>query len=215
VVLADEFLKWLGFVPVLEKWDAQYVNLAKTAVVKKKINGRYFKEFPMPEIFEKTDFFITIPKPKTNLMSTITCCLKNQFGCLPTVTKNIYHPYLDDVIADVNTVMHPDLCLVDGIIAMGSAQGPSNGIPIPLKAIICSLDPVAADAYCARIMGFNPRLIGHIRKSAAAGVGSMKYQLCGDKIDKIDFEISKVEMWLLNLAGSLQRRGQKKFRAEG
>jgi len=215
VVLADEFIQWLGYVPILQKWDAEFVNLSKIRAVNKKIDGRYFKEVPVPEVFETSDFFITIPKPKTNPMATITCCLKNQFGCLPVVEKNVYHPYLDDVIADVNKAMHPNLCLVDGIIAMGGSQGPAFGVPIPLKAIMCSQDPVATDVFCARLMGFNPWFISYIRKSASSGVGSMKYTLKGDTIGKVDFETNKLEYWLLQLGGSLQRRAQKQFREGG
>lgn len=213
VALADKFIQWLGFTPILEKWDAEFVNLSKIRAINRKVYGRYLREVSVPEIFEQPHFFITIPKPKTNPISTITCCLKNQFGCLPVVEKNIYHPHLDDVIADVNKTLRPDLCLVDGIIAMGSAQGPSFGVPIPLKAIICSKDPVATDAFCAKLMGFHPWFIGHIRKSASSGVGSMKYTMKGGKIDKVDFEISKLEFWLIKLGGFLQRRAQKQFRA--
>jgi len=217
MALADEFVRWLGFVPILKKWNAKFVNLAKTRVIYKKFDGRYFKEFPLPEIFEEADFFITIPKPKTNPISTITCCLKNQFGCLPIVEKNVYHPYLDDVIADVNKAIRPDLCLVDGIVTMGCPQGPSFGVPIPLNAIICSKDPVATDAFVARLMGFNPWFIGHIRKSAASRVGSMKYKVVGDDIKsfKVDFEINKLEFWLLKFGSALQKRAQKRFRSMG
>ena len=215
VALADEFIQWLGFIPILKKWDAQFVNLSKIRVINKKIDGRYFKEIPVPEIFEQSDFFITVPKPKTNPISTITCCLKNQFGCLPIVEKNIYHPHLDDVISDVNKAIHPDLCLVDGIIAMGGSQGPAFGIPVPLNAVICSTDPVAVDAFCAKLMGFNPRFIGHIRTSASSEVGSMKYLVHGDEIGKIDFEISKLEMRVLKFGGFLQGRAQKQFRSAG
>lgn len=209
MALADKFVKWLGFTPILEKWNAEFVNLSRTKVISKKIEGRYFKEISIPEIFEQPHFFITIPKPKTNPASTVTCCLKNQFGCLPAVEKNLYHPHLDDVIADVNKAIRTDLCLVDGIIAMGGAQGPAFGVPIPLKAIICGRDPVAVDAFAARLMGFNPWFIGHIRKSASSGVGSMGYTLKGDKIDNVDFEINKLEFRLYKFAGSLQRRAQK------
>lgn len=215
VALADEFIQWLGFVPILKKWDAEFINLSKIRAINRKIDGRYFKEIPVPEIFEQPHFFITTPKPKTNPISTISCCLKNQFGCLPVVEKNIYHPHLDDVIADVNKTFHPDLCLVDGIIAMGGAQGPAFGVPIPLKAIVCSKDPVATDAFCARLMGFHPWFISHIRKSASSGVGSMKYSIKGSNIDKVDFEISKLEFRLIKLGGFLQRRAQKQFRAVG
>lgn len=215
VALADKFIRWLGFVPILEKWNAQFANLSKMRVITRNINGRYFDEVPIPEIFEKSDFFITMPKPKTNIISTITCCLKNQFGCLPIVEKGIYHHNLSDVIADVNSVIRPNLCLVDGIIAMGSPLGPSYGVPIPLNAIICSTDPVAADAYCARLMGLNPLRIGHIRKSASSGVGSMKYTLCGDEIRKVDFEINRLDLWLVRFASYLSQRSRKQIRAEG
>jgi len=212
VVIADKFVKWLGFQPVIDKWEAKFVNLSKINIIPKTFKTRYFKEVPVPEIFEKCDYFINMPKPKTNPMSTITCGLKNIFGCLPNVDKSIYHPRLDDVISDINVAIHTDLVLVDGIIAMGGSQGPSYGVPIPLNTIICGTDVVAVDSYCARIMGFNPYFIGHIRKSASSGVGFMKYSLVGDKIEKVNFETNKLEMQLLKFGGSLGRRAQNQLR---
>ena len=215
VVLADRFIRWFGYVPVLEKWNAEFVNLSRTRVVARKVNGRYFKEVPVPEILDQPRYFITCPKPKTNPISSMTCCLKNQFGCLPEVEKGMYHNRLDDVIADVNLAMRPDLCVVDAITGMGGIWGPAFGVPIPLKAVICSPDPVAADSYCARLMGLSPRSVGHIRKSASSGVGSMRYVLAGDRMDKVEFETSWFQMRLLRMASSLQRRSQQKFRAGG
>ncbi len=215
VVLADRFIRWFGYVPVLEKWNAEFVNLSKIKAVSRKINGRYFKEVPVPDILDQPRYFITTPKPKTNPISTMTCCLKNQFGCLPAVEKGAYHPHLDDVIADVNLAMRPDLCVVDAITGMGGIWGPAFGVPIPQRAIVCSQDPVAADAYCARLMGISPRSVGHIRKSASSGVGSMRYVLAGDSIARVDFETSWFQMRLLKLASSLQRRSQQRFRAGG
>jgi uncharacterized protein (DUF362 family) len=215
VVIADKFVDWLGIRKILDKWGTKFINLSKVRVSPRKINGRYFKEAPVPAIFDKCDFFINMPKPKTNPMSTITCCLKNIFGCLPNADKNIYHPRLDDVISDINMAIHTDLALVDGIIAMGGTQGPSFGVPIPWNTIICGKDPVAVDAYCAKSMGFNPYFISHIRKSALSGVGSSKYLLAGDKIEKIDFETNKLEMWLVKFGGSLGRRAQDQMRSDG
>jgi uncharacterized protein (DUF362 family) len=216
VVLADKFIRWFGYVPILQKWNTEFVNLSKQKIINRKIDGRYFTLIPIPEIFDQPNFFITLPKLKTNPLPTITCCLKNQFGCLPAPQKSMYHPHLDDVIADVNKALCPDLCLVDGIIAMGGTWGPAFGVPIRLNTIICSQDPVAADAFGARLMGFNPWFIGHIRKSASSGVGSMRYELQGDTVPKVDFEISKLETFLVNKVGSfLQKRSRKKFRTTG
>src|SRR5208282_214004 len=131
----DVFKEWFGFTPIMQKYNAEWCNLSTTASEIKRINGRYLKEIPVPRIFENS-FFITLPKLKTHVLTGITCCLKNQFGCLPKVRKITYHKHLDDVIVDTNLVMKPDFCVVDGIIAMGGNLGPGAGVPIALKAII-------------------------------------------------------------------------------
>ena len=216
VVIADKFIQWFGYVPVLQKWNAGFINLSKQKIIERKIDGRYFEAIPIPEIFDKPNYFITLPKLKTNPLPTITCCLKNQFGCLPAPEKNIYHPHLDDVIADVNKAIRPDLCLVDGIIAMGGTWGPAFGVPVRLNTIICSQDPVAVDAFGARLMGFNPWFIGHIRKSAFSGAGSMRYGVKGDPIPEVDFEINRLETFLINKVGTfLQKRSRRQFRTAG
>ncbi len=98
---------------------------------------------------------------------------------------------------------------------MGGTWGPSYGTPIPLKAIICSKDPVAADTYCSKLMGFNPLRIGHIKKSAKSGVGNMKYVLKGDDIQNVDFEINKFECWAVHKIGTfLQKRARTEFRSK-
>jgi len=206
-VLADFFIKWLGYWPILEKWNAKWVNLCSQRVINKQIKGRHLKEVPVPEIFENS-FFITVPKLKTNLLTKITCCLKNQFGCLPMVKKSVFHAYIDDVITDINIAIKSDLCLVDAIIAMGGAQGPGYGIPIPLKLIICSHDPVAVDALGARLLGFNPWFVGHIRKAHLSGIGNIKYEILGNGLSnpKVDMEVNKFEMLALKFASQLQMR---------
>jgi hypothetical protein len=52
-----------------------------------------------------------------------------------------------------------------GIAAM-EGNGPPNGIPRPLRKIVLADDPVAADATCARLMGFEPDRIVHIREGS-------------------------------------------------
>ena len=45
-------------------------------------------------------------------------------------------------------------------------NGPLNGTPRPLGKIVLADDPVAADATCARLMGFEPGRIVHIREGS-------------------------------------------------
>lgn len=207
--LADLFVRWFGYLPVLKRWGADWINLSKQPTEKKKIRGRYMKEIAVPVIF-KDAFFITLPKLKTNPATRITCSLKNQFGCLPMINKDAFHPHLDDVIIDANLAMTPDLCVVDAIRALGGI-GPENGVPIPLNAVICGKDPVATDAFCATLMHLNPRRIGHIRKAEASGLGSFDHKVWGD-VPNADFEIPAWTLRLLRLGMFLQRKAKKKLR---
>jgi uncharacterized protein (DUF362 family) len=210
-VLADLFIRWLGYMPILEKWGGRWVNLSKQPMVSHSIKGRHLKEVPVAEVFQDA-VFITVPKLKTNLLTGITCCLKNQFGCIPIIEKSVYHPYIHDVVTDINTVLRPDFCIIDAIIAMGGVQGPGTGVPVPFGSVICGRDPVAMDALGARILGFRPGSIGYIRKCARVGVGSLRYRLVGDPLPRVDFEVNRLEMSLLRLGAALQRRAQLRVR---
>ena len=209
-VLADYYIKWFGLLPVINRWKARWRNLIKDKTIKKKIKGRFFDIIKIPSIFEDS-FFITLPKMKTNRLTKITCCLKNQHGCLPVLRKDRFHPHIDDVIVDENLAMKPDLCIVDGIIGMGGTQGPAFGVPIYSNVIVAGKDPVAVDAACARIMGFNPYFIGHIRKAAKSGIGSMKFNCIGEDIKDVkkDFMWSGLESLMFKVAEYLKARSRR------
>lgn len=212
VVFADEFIRWLGYMPILGKWNARWHNLSKGEILRISVqSGRHFSTVPVPKIL-KESYFISLSKLKTNNLSSITCSLKNQFGCLPMKQKSVFHDDLANVIADVNVAMRPAFSIVDGIIAHGSARGPAFGIPIRSDVIISGQDPVAVDCVCARLLGFRPRQIEHIRLAAAAGVGQMRYQLVGDPIPQVDFEIDKLEMFQFKCAQWITKMQRKRFR---
>jgi len=175
----DIIIKWFNFDKILKKWNAQWYNLSKHPKIIRRVDGYYFDKIEISEIFNKYDYFITVPKLKTHTLTKITASLKNQFGCLPYWRKVRFHKDIDKVIADVNLVMKPDFCLVDGILSMGGG-GPTYGIPLKSNIIISGTDPVSVDAVCARIVGYNPKRIGHIKNAEKLGVGSTKYILDSD-----------------------------------
>jgi uncharacterized protein (DUF362 family) len=55
--------------------------------------------------------------------------------------------------------------IADAVIAM-EGNGPLNGRPRPLWTVVLADDPVAADATCARLMGFEPDRIPHIHEAS-------------------------------------------------
>ncbi len=72
-------------------------------------------------------------------------------------------------------VIRPHLAVLDAWEAM-EGEGPTQGDPVPLRAAIASLDPVAADALAASLMGFQPEEIGYLHYAARAGLGQADLQ---------------------------------------
>jgi uncharacterized protein (DUF362 family) len=215
VVLADYYAKWFGIMPIIEKWGAHWVNLSKEKCAEKKAPFWPEVSLSIPEIFENS-YFITLPKLKTNTLTKITCCLKNQYGCNPALDKQIFHSHIDEAITALNwAVGVPDFCIVDGIIGEGGIWGPSFGVPIQSEVIVAGRDEVAVDCVCARIMGFNPRSIKHIKLAAKRGLGSMNYNTVGESLDsvKADFKWSGMNQRLFMLAQRFRDREFKRMRS--
>jgi len=213
VARPDLFIKWFGFMPILEKWHVSYVNLSKDTSVARAINGRFFKTVSVPNTIAQSDLLINLSKLKTHSSVKISCALKNQYGCLPYPRKTIFHRRIDDVIVDANLSMKPDLCIVDGITAHVTSKGPAFGKPVNASILIVGNDPVAVDSTCAKIMGFSPRLIGQIRKAAASGLGKMRnpeIMLAGfSKFPRVASEFSLIEYLFIKTIRYLGRVRRK------
>jgi len=156
-------------------FQVNLVDLSRSPLELFELNGRFFKEgIALPRIFREIDFFISLGKMKTHLSTVITGCLKNQFGCLPETDKHKYHPFLPSVIADINSVIRPDLSILEACPAM-EGGGPIFGSERDLDLILIGEDPVAIDAVAARIMGFDARRIPMLRVAQDSGLGVADY----------------------------------------
>ncbi len=187
--------KVLGWEDIFNQYpDVKLLNLTKDEYIDIDLNGLYFKNLKMSRSYIKSDFLISVGKLKTHTMTGITCNLKNLYGANPIKNKAQYHPYLDEVICDTNKVRLPDLCLIDGIIAMEGA-GPVSGAPKPLGLLVVGNDAVATDYACARIMGFNPNKISHLKLAVKQKLGSTDYEVFGERIEDVRTEFELVPLW--------------------
>ena len=123
----------------------------------------------LPKTVLGSDIIVSMPKIKTHHWAGVTLSLKNMFGIVPGMKygwpKNILHWHgIHESILDVCATVRADFVIADGIEAM-EGNGPLQGELRPLGRIVLADDPVAADATCARLMGFDPRLIFHIQEA--------------------------------------------------
>lgn len=188
--MAFKILGWYEFFRDLTQ--VEFFNLSKDEKVS--VHGRYIEKLEMSKTMMEADLLISLAKLKTHTKQKITCVMKNQFGAIPYKYKIIYHPKLAQAIYDATSARIPDLSIVDGLIAM-EGNGPTNGIPRRSKLLLASNDPVSMDHACARIMGFNPLNVPHLKLAASNGLGSMQYEICGTPPDPLNLRFKFLPKW--------------------
>jgi len=190
---ADEEFNRLGYREIAEKHGVKLVNLSHDKKIRVKLDGYHLKYLNVPEILLDCDKFISVAKLKTHAAHKISCILKNQYGLITERYKSKYHPYMTQVLTDLNSFYTPDLCIIDGIVAL-EGPGPSSGKPVKTGIIICGKNAVAVEFVAARIMGFNPYKISHLKFAAEHGVGRGldldKIKIVGENLNdvKVNFE---------------------------
>ena len=184
--------------------NVKLLNLTSDNYVAVGINGLYFDKLEMSQDYMDADFLISVAKLKTHTMTGISCTLKNQFGANPVKYKAQYHNHLDEVISDLNMVKPPDLCLIDGIIAM-EGEGPIEGIAKPMGLLILGDNAVATDHACAYLMGLNPNKIRHLNLALSQDIGNFDYEVFGEDVDMVKtnfLTISKKKKFITSLYNS-------------
>ena len=146
------------------------LNVDDVEKVALKTQASRLNELYLPKTALGVDFLVSMPKLKTHHWAGVTLSLKNMFGVVPGSCygwpKNILHwAGIDRAILDINAVARPDFAIVDGIVGM-EGNGPIQGTPKPCGVLVLGDDPVAVDATCCRVMGFNP---GRVKYLARAG----------------------------------------------
>jgi uncharacterized protein (DUF362 family)/ferredoxin len=162
--------------------------------------GRLIKQFTVAEAVLDADGVISLPKLKTHALTRMTGAIKNQFGCVPGLLKSEWHARMPDsdrfsqMLVDLTRLIRPRLYVMDGIVGM-EGNGPRNGDPRPVGAVLMSDDPVALDATACRIMALDPELVGPIVFGERWGLGNATdIELLGDPIEAFvadDFVVNR------------------------
>ena len=146
--------------------------------------GVALKEARIIKTFYNYDIFIDMNITKEHSGSNLSGALKNLMGINSPKSDRTFHPrtwtnsksdieHLDQCIADLNTIIAPDLCIVDAteFVTTNGPNGPGKLLK-PLK-VIAGTDRVAIDTYCATLFGYNPKDIMVLNKAYEHGLGEM------------------------------------------
>ena len=193
VMRAKFAFKMLGYEDLADEEKVKLVNLSEDVRVKIPLEGYYFSDIDVPRTVYEADLFISVPTLKWHPLTRLSCVLKNQFGCIPHQRKIEYHPHINEVIADLNSTMKPDLCVVDGNVVKGKT-------PMSFGLIMAGKDPVAVDYVAARIAGFNPKCIKYLVLATKRGIGSIEnVTIIGERLESLKRSFPKYSRreWLM------------------
>jgi len=146
--------------------------------------GLALKQARIIKTFYNYDIFIDMNITKEHSGNNFSGAMKNLMGINSPASDRTFHrknwtlirddiEHLDQCIADLNTIIQPDLCIVDAteFVTTNGPNGPGKLLK-PLK-IIAGTDRVAIDTYCATLFGYNPKDIFVLNKAYEHGLGEM------------------------------------------
>ncbi len=162
---------------ILEVCDGHYVNLSEEGK-SVSINSRFTPRATISRSFLETDFYITLPKFKTHMLTIITGAVKNSYGMLVGGQKAAIHRLamscesFSEALIDVYQIRKPDFVVMDAIIGM-EGRGPSSEDLRDIGKIIVADNAVECDVVMATMMGLSPSYVPMLRIAAERGLGAL------------------------------------------
>lgn len=157
-----------GHAAVAERLGAKLVDLNRDDFREVEVPGAYgLATLPLARTLEEADLVISVPVFKVHGYSGLTLACKNLQGVMPWRNKRRTHRVgLDAGLSDINAVVKPGFAVVDGIAAQVS-----RGTALALNMVVAGRNCTAADATCARIVGFPADRMALLRFNAERGLG--------------------------------------------
>lgn len=117
-----------------------------------------------------TGCLINLPVVKTHSSTGLTCAMKNWMGSVEA--RKMWHLWnLEQKIADICTLLKPQLIVADAMRVMMSGGPRGPGQVDQKNQLIFGTDPVAVDAYAATLINKKPFEVEHIKIAHEMGIG--------------------------------------------
>ena len=191
--LADD----AGYRKAVPRFDDLFVDLNRDDV--SAIHG--FADQPemyFPHAALAADLIVSLAKMKTHHWAGATLSMKNLFGLVPGAAygwpKNILHYIgIPESIVALSRAFPKTFAIVDAVVGM-EGNGPIQGTPKPVGALVMGRDLVAVDATCCRIMGINPEKVEYLRMASSLGhLSASRIRQRGETVGAVHTNFSLLE----------------------
>ena len=148
-------------------------QFAQTAIPQ----GKELKSALIAKAVLEADKFINLPTAKSHSATGVSLGMKGLMGLI--WDRGILHQMnLHQAIADLATVIKPDLTIVDATRALTSGGPGGPGKTVQLDTVIAGTDPVAVDSYTVGITqwynkSFSGKSVKYIVAASELGLGEI------------------------------------------
>ena len=163
-----------GYRRVCDELGFELVNFEKQGSRAAMAGGH---EYNISRALDGCDCLLNLCKLKTHAYCRITLAVKNMFGVVPGLGKALMHSYAprpDDLgrrIAQIYSLVVPDMAILDGILAM-DGKGPStDGTPRSDGIVAVARDGVCLDMVICSLLGLDPEELPTTREARRLGLG--------------------------------------------
>lgn len=165
----------LGYLDLAEHYGIELIDLNKDSYeLRSNVKALALKEFEFP-LTLKDSYIVSAAVLKVHSITKVSLSLKNMLGATlgekaRVAKKGRFHRKLDESIVDINLYLKPSLAIIDG--RQACIEGELGGEAREFNVMIFSKDLVAADAVGAKILGYEPLSISHLKLAQDMKLGN-------------------------------------------
>lgn len=166
-----EGYKITGMDKIAKKYSVKVIDFKREKHINKEVpQGKEIKNVKIASPVFEYDYLINVPVLKIHCQTTVTIGMKNLKGCIHDQEKHRFHRLnLHQCIVDLNTVIKPDLTIVDATTC--SLQWELGGDPVKLDTIVVGENVLAVDMIAASLLGYNIDDVRHLKIAGKSGIG--------------------------------------------
>ena len=140
--------------------------------------GKEIKSTKIAKILDESDVLIKVPVAKSHSATGVSLSIKGNLGLIWDRIACHNSRDLNQAIADLTTIIRPELTIVDAVRAL-TTRGPQGpGKVVKLDTIIAGRDPLAVDSYSVTLTPWYNRTftgdkVKHLVLAAKMGAGQI------------------------------------------
>ncbi len=155
--------KKCGIYHVVESTGAKFAHFSESVPIA--LEAGTFHHLEIAREALEADVIINLPKLKTHQMMGYTGAVKNMFGLVVGMRKVRLHlqagtdkAFFALMLLELAERFIPALSIMDAVVGM-EGNGPGNGDPVQLGALLASASPLALDTVATKMVGLSEKRV--------------------------------------------------------